>query len=479
MPLAINLVLTPYIILGLGPSRYSVFLLVSAMATMLSQFDGGIGQSALRFFTINAGRGDTAASTRLVCTVSVMLAAFGAVLTVTAFAVTDHVLNFFHLAPDLVDEAGVLLRVLCALVGVLLLRNVFNSILMANNRFRLTAGAVILGYAVYAVGLVLVVENGWGLRGIAVTMVLQQVVGTAVTVPVAVRRLDHEAVGWMSRAELRPFFRYAWKVQITGLLVIVQSQKDQLVAGRFLSAQLSGPYGQGSNFAAQLRQLPLNVLAPLQAALGARVGAVGASDAVPTAQRTQRIWVRLITGWCVLGVPSAYVGVRAWLPENYAQASSVAAILIAGSFFPLSVVVAKVWALSLGHPEIDVRATIMGLSVNVGASLLLYPVAGVLGVVAGTAIGQAGAALFFAWESRRVLPVTPGLFLRDVPWWQAVLVGVVVLGIQLATAHLLPRGVFGLLAAALLALPGALVFGLLVFGRSGWTELRTTLRGRS
>lgn len=475
-PLAINLTLTPYIIVGLGADRYSVFLLVSSLAAMLSQFDGGIGQAALRFFTINVGRGDAVASTRLVCTVSGILTAFGIVLTLTAFAMTEQVLAFFRLDPALAPEAGLLLRVSCALVGVMLLRNVFNSLLMAADRFRLTAAAILLGYAVYAVGLVLTVKNGWGLYGIAATMALQQLLGTVVTVPPALRVLDRAGRGWLSREESRAFFGYAWKVQVTGLLVMAQSQKDQLVAGRVLSAQLSGPYGQGASFAGQLRQLPLNVMAPLQAALGSAVGSGGAVQAVPTAERIQRIWVRLITGWCVLGVPSAYVGVRAWLPDSYHLAASVAAILIAGSFLPLAVVVTKVWALSLGHPEIDMRATILGLAVNIGASVLLYPVAGMLGVVVGTAVGQGAAALFYSWSAARILPATPGWFLRQVPWWQTLVVAVGVSAAQLLVAEALPRGVLGLLGAGAAALPAAVLYGALVFGRPGLRELRRTLQ---
>lgn len=476
IPLVVNLALTPYIIHGLGPARYSVFLLVTSIATMLGQFDGGIGQSALRFFTINAGRGDAAATTRLLCTVTVVVAGFGAALTTVAFVFTDDILRFFRLAPDLVDESGLLLRVLCALVGVLLLRNVFNSVLIATLRFRITATAIVVGYLVYAVGLVLCVERGWGLYGIAATMIVQQLLGTAITLPPALRLLDRRGLRWLDRAEAAHFFGYAWKVQISGLSGMIQTQKDQLVAGRVLSAQESGPFGQGSNFAMQIRMLPLNALAPVQAILGAKVGELGAHGALPTAQRLQRTWVRAVTGWCVLGTPATFVGVRAWLPDSYAASATVAAILVGAAFFPLSVVVLKVWTLSLGRPGIDVRASVVSLTVNFTSSLLLYPALGMFGVVLGTAAGQTGSALFYTWAARRALPAAPGVFLRDVPWWQALLTLALVVGVQAWVAPMLPRGVFGLVGAAGAAVPAALVFVGLTFGRAGLIMLRSRLR---
>lgn len=478
-PLVINLVLTPYIIHGLGPQRYSVFLLVTSIAAMLGQFDGGIGQAALRFFTINVGRSDAAATTRLLCTVGLLVAACGALLTIAAFAATDDILTFFRVAPELFGEAGLLLRVLCALVGVLLLRNVFNSVLIASLHFRITATAILLGHLVYVVGLVLTVEHGWGLPGVAVTMIAQQILGTLVTLPRALRLLDRAGLAFLSREDTRAFFFYAWKVQVSGLSGMIQTQKDQLVAGRVLSAQESGPFGQGSNFASQIKMLPLNALAPFQAMIGAKVGQVGPEGAVATAMRLQRVWVRVITGWCVLGVPATFVGVRAWLPDSYADSAVVAAILVGAAFFPLAAVVLKVWTLSLGRPGIDVRASGVSLAANFAASLLLYPWFGMFGVVVGTAIGQASSALFYAWAAHRLLPVTLRHFLRDTPWWQGAVTLVLATGLALGVAPVLPRGVLGLLGAAAAALPAALVYVGLVFGREGFEWVATRLRRRS
>lgn len=475
-PLVINLALTPYIITGLGPARYSVFLLVSSLSAILSQFDGGIGQSALRFFTLNFGRGDKIATTRMLTTIGSVITAVGVCLTLGAIILTQEILGFFGLADALIWEAAILLRVLCALVGAMLLRNVFNSVLLAAGLFRLTAIAIMLGYVVYVIGLVLTVEFGWGLPGIAMTMIVQQIAGTLVTVPAAVRLLDRRGVGWMNRSDLRVFFSYAWRVQVTGLVAMVQVHKDQLVAGRVLSAQLSGPYGQGSSFASQLRQLPLNALAPIQANIGSRVGALGPDGAVGTAERLQRVWVRLICCWCVIGVPTAYVGVRAWLPDSFALASSVAAILLAGSLFPLATVIMRVWTLSLGHPEIELRASFAGLAINIAASLALYQVLDLLGVVAGTAIGQTCSALIYSWLARRTLPVAPGWFIREIPWWQSLLCGLLVTMCQLYLAPYLPRGPLGLLAAAAVGAPAALLLLLLALGRSGLRDARAALR---
>lgn len=464
VPLVVNLAMTPYIIHGLGPARYSVFLLITSITALLSQFDGGIGQSALRFFTIHAGRDDRVSTTRLLVTVSAIVAVFSIVVSAVVFVTAGSILSFFHLEPGLADEATLLLRVLTMVIGFILLRNLYNAVIAARQLFRHTALAILTGHLVYTVGLILTIETGWGLYGIAVTMVMQQLIASLFTVPVGLSYLDRRGLGRLSRTELREFFAYAWKVQISGLVALIGSQKDQLVAGRLLSAQESGPFGQGTNFANQFRYMPFNAIGPIQAMIGSEVGAGGAQAALGRVETLQRVWVRAVTGWIVIGIPATYVGVQKWLPDSFAAAAPVAAILLVGHFFALIMVVLKIWALTLGHPEIDMRSGVVGLLVNLALSVALGLSFGMLGVVVATSLGQLAAMLHFSFDARRVLSAQPRWFVRDIPVTAALVGGGACAALELAMSPLLPRGALGLLCAALLAAPPLLVFAVLAFG---------------
>lgn len=477
VPLVINLAMTPYIIHGLGPARYSVFLLITSITALLSQFDGGIGQSALRFFTIYAGRDDRIATTRLLGTVSAIVAAASVVVSAVVFVFARSILGFFHLDEQMADEATLLLRVLTMVIGFILLRNLYNAVIAARHLFRHTSTAILCGHLIYTVGLVLTIENGWGLYGVAVTMVVQQLVASVFTVPVGLSYLDRTGLHWLSRSELAEFFAYAWKVQISGLVALIGSQKDQLVAGRVLSAQESGPFGQGTNFANQFRYMPFNAIGPIQAMIGSEVGAGGPQAALHRVETLQRMWVRAVTGWIVIGIPAAYVGVARWLPDSFAAAAPVAAILLVGHFFALIAMVLKIWALTLGHPELDMRSGIVGLVVNLGLSVALGLPFGMLGVVVATSLGQVAAMLFFSYDARRVLPVRPRWFVRDIPWVAALVGGVVCAAVESALASVLPRGALGLLCAGLLAAPPLLLYAVLAFGPAAVASLpRRVLR---
>lgn len=477
IPLLINLAMTPWIISGLGPQRYSIFLLVSTATLLLSQFDGGIGTSAMRFFTIYAGRDDRATTARLLVSVSFVIVLVSGMVTVLAIVFTDPILALVRVSDAYLAETRVLFRALTAMITLLLLRNLFSAVVNSRQLFRVTAAASLAGYAVYMTGLVLTVVHGWGLTGVAITMVLQQVVSSSITVPAALPYLMRPTPLFMNRREAGKFFRYAWRVQVTGLSNIITSQKDQMVAGWAITAQQSGPYGQGSNFAGQFRSMALNATFPMQALIGSEVARHGAEAAVEKITKLQRLWVCAVVGWCGIGSATAFFAVRHWLPSSYSLAAPVASTLLVGAMLALLKHVSNLWSLTLGHSEIEMRASLVGMLVNLTLTVALGSIVGMPGVVLATVLGQLVSMLFFSWQLRK-LQVRLPWFVREVPV-VGLLVGVLVtVGLQLLADDHLPQGALGLLCSGLLGGPGVVVYALIALGPRGLRQGAELLRRR-
>lgn len=474
VPLIINLAFTPFFIVGLGHERYGIFLIVSNITMVLAQFDGGLGQASMRFFTLYAGSDDRVAATRLLTSVSAVFAA-GTLILFGGFVVAaPTILGFFHVEAQYMAETVLLMRVLVVLVAFLMLRNLYNSLLFANGRFRITSIAIITSYVTYLAGMLATIHYDWGLRGVAATFVAQQVVGTLISVPAGVRYVDRRGVGWISRPVAKEFFDYAWRVQITGLIYVLTIQKDSLVAGRMISAQEAGPYSQGSNFAQNLRMLPLNAFGPLQATIGQSVGAHGAQDARPSTERIQRLWVKLVVGYGAVGLPATYFGVATWLRDSFgATAAPVATVLFLGAVFALLPAVLVVWCLSLGEPGLNLRYSLLSLVVNILLTVVCWGTFGIMGVVAATAASQLIAALWLSWAARRRLSTPVEWFGRSIPWGWAILAAGITLGLELLVHPWLPKGALGLLCCGLLAGPGFIGYLLAVFGPA---QVRAGLR---
>lgn len=477
MPLVINIILTPYIVHGLGLALYGVFLVVNSIQTMMSMFNGGIGPSVTRYLTIYAGQDDRRSATRLVTTMSLVVTALVLVVFGAFYAFVPKIVAFFPAME--VDPAGAafLLGTQVVILGVLQIRGILQSVLFAQQRFAVTSLAYMVGHLIYTAGLIWTVETEAGLYGIAWTFVAQQVVSTLIIVPPALRYLTRSGVGLVDRALFGEFFRYAWTVQLSGLLDMVTQQIDILLVGRLQPEQV-GRFGPGATFAQQLRIVPMNAAGPMQSIIGRAVGARGPEAAVDDYVRLQRMWVKAVTGWFAVAAPAAYFGVIAWLHIGDLP-GMVASVLVVAHLFAMLIRVQTLWCLSLRRPALDVQQGLFFLVVKIPLTLALIAPFGVIGVVAATAVAQLGAAGFLTWRMRRALrPPVPSPW-GEVPWAPALgcaaLSGVCVWAASHLVGPIVPFGALGLLTCGAAAGPALLVYMVTVVGLD---DLRRILPGR-
>ncbi len=96
-----NLVLTPFIIHGLGIERYGIFVLVVTLTGMLTSFDGGVMGAAPRYFSVYAGTDDRKSTTQLLVTFCVLLTGLGIVISIAAWFLSPVVVGFLNMSADL------------------------------------------------------------------------------------------------------------------------------------------------------------------------------------------------------------------------------------------------------------------------------------------------------------------------------------------------------------------------------------------
>jgi O-antigen/teichoic acid export membrane protein len=473
MPLVINIVMTPFIISGLGIERYGLFLLVNVIALVLAAADGGIGGAALRYFAVYAGERDTERTTRLLVTTALLISGVAVVAFGTFFLIAPAGLALLQIPEDLLPEGAFLLQTLIVIAAGAHLRGLFAAILNAHGRFALTSTTLNVGYVIYITGVLLTIRHDWGLYGIAVTMMIQQGVATLMIVPGARRYLDWGAARLMSRAELKDFWRYALHTQWSNLMLLLTLQTDAIVVGAVLPVRQVAYHGTGANFALQLRNVPLNALIPMQSALGQAVGARGVTAALPDFVRLQRIWVLGVTGWGAVAIAAAWFAVTAWLGPEFGISGVVAVIMLGAYQMTLWANVLTVWAQAIGQPQLTARCASVAAAVNLVLTLLLVFPFGIIGTVAATAVSQAVSVLLLLRLTRRRLPQPPPSFLSEIPVLPSLATVAVVVALEFAFRPLVPQGPLGLLITGLVAGPGLLVFAVTALGpRTVWDAIR-------
>lgn len=474
-PLAINIVLTPLIIAGLGLDRYGLFMLVSVLAAVLQQFDGGVYGAAQRSFALHAGAGDRRAATSLLVTVLASVTGVAAALFTVCYILAPQVIGFFRVPAPLEAEGTYLLRAVVAIIAIALLRNLFAALVNAQGRFALTNVNLLAGHAVYVAGLLLTLQQGWGLRGVAWTMLAQQVLATVVIVPAACALVDRRGLRLLPWRELRAFWAFGLTLQWSGLMNLVNLQADALIVGALMPVRAVGILTSGANFANQVRMVPMNVVAPVQAVLARAVGEGDAAAARALFERVQRSWVVGTAGWGVVGAGAAGFGVTSWLGPELQLSGLVAAVMLVGYLPGLMAAVLTVWTQVLGRPELAARCATAAALLNVALTLALIGPFGIPGTVVATATSQVVATLLLLHLAGRRLDGGARSFLRDVPVLACAVAAVVVVGCELAVRPLVPTGPVGLLACGAAALPAVAAYALIAVGPR---ELGRHLRAR-
>jgi O-antigen/teichoic acid export membrane protein len=468
LPLVFNLALTPFIIHGLGVELYGIFLLVTVIQQFIGSVDGGVGPSTRRFFGIYAGQSDRAAATSLLVTLLALIGAAATVICGLFFLAAPQIMAFFPGTSADPEGSTFLLRVMIVIVAVAQLRGPFTQILMTANLFRITAVGDLIGFFAYAAGMVLTVQHGLGLVGVAWSFVAQQVMPTIVVVPAALRRLDRHALRFVERGVLKDFFRYAWKLQVSGTLTVLAAQGDALFVGRFAAPQMTA-FGTGASFATTLRNIPMNASLPMDASIVRAIGRHGPAGAAAEAARIQRHWIRLVAGWIAVGVPAGGFGVTAWLHLGTSLPGQVAAVVLLAHGVALVMLVQRYWLNALGRSGLTLSYDVISTVVNLSLTFPLILRFGVLGTIAATLAAAVVAAVYLTWVGQRRIDAPIPTPWSQVPWLDVLLAGVLAAAscwavATFVTGHLVPFGALSLLVIGAAAAPALALYLIRVVG---------------
>lgn len=446
-PVAINLVLTPFFIHGLGLERYGLFSLFLMVSIFLGSFDGGIGLSAGRYFSLYAGRDDRAASTRLLCTLALIIVIGGGMLSAMTWLLAPFVAGAFRVPVVYRPESVFLLRTLGVMVTVNLLHNLFVALLQARLRYGITSKTLILSYVAWAVGVYVTIRSDYGLRGLALLIIGQTLLATTIIVPSALRYLSRRSIGLMSWRDIREFFSYAARIQTLGIAILVNAQFDGILIGAILPIRNVGLYTAGANVSSQFRSLSFSLLPPAATRLANSFGRSGEAEVTQEMARMQRLWVIAMSGLFSAGIAASYFGIIAWLGPRFHTSALVCTILLAGYALNVCAGMLTAYLAVVGRPGIVTRFGMLSMVVNV---VLTVPMAllGVLGIVAATSLGQVvGTAFLLRIVRRRVSPDLPS-FLRDIPIVRTAVCMAATAGMELALSPVVPQGPLGLVLCA-------------------------------
>lgn len=468
-PMAITLFLTPYVLHGLGIVRYGLFILTSTMVGFLATIDGGIKGTAQRYFGVYAGAGDSASLTRTLLTLLLVISVFGIFVSGAGWVLAPLIVSLLKMPSRYRDQTVFLFRALGILLTFSFIHNLFVAILAAFNRFAVIVKMGFVMNLMWAGGLVATVHYRWGLWGVTGVFLAQQLMLIVTIMPFSLRHVRLSQAGLLSRAELKTFLSFGLRVQISNMSSLINLEFDTVTIGVGLSVRSTSIYNAGSNYAQNVASLAAAALPPVQTSLANTFGRDGGDAAYAQYRKFQHLWVGLLTGLLACAAAAAWFGIVAWLGHDFSTGGFAAVIVLVGLGAVLTSSMLTVYCTVIGEPGVQSRYGVMSVLINIALTVPLVLV-GSLGVAAATTIGQlAGAFYLNRIVRRRLHPDLPNP-LRSVPLVAAALSGGIVVALELAIRPIVPEGGLGLVACAVPAMLGLVVYVL------AWRGLRATHR---
>lgn len=462
-PMVITIFLTPYILHGLGVARYGLFVLTASLSAFIATFDGGIKDTAQRYFSLFAGSGDTRRATQLLRTLLLVIGAFGVVASTVGWFVAPYLIQLFSVPHRYAGQATFLLKMLGLLVTFDFIHNLFVGLLQAHSRFSYITKAAFGIYIIWWGGLVCTVAFNWGLRGIAWVFISQAVFLTGSIMPASLKYVDRHHKGLLPRSEIKEFLSFAARTQVSNLSVLINTEFDVLIIGAGLSVRQVSYYNVGQSFGQNFSQLAEVALSPIETNLTNAYGRDGEQGAHEQLRRLQWAWTIGLSGVFSAAMAAAYFGIIAWVGKSFATGGFVAIVALGLHWVFMTHGVLRKWCGAVGRPGIESRFGIVSVVINVVCTIPML-LLGPIGVVGGTAIGQVVGAVYMVRRANRNLNIRPPNPFKTVPLLPSLISAAIIVAIEWVMRPIVPGGGLGLVVCGLPAIVGIAAYLVVVLG---------------
>ena len=433
-----NLVLTPYVIHGLGVERYGIFVLVVTLTGIFSSFDGGVMGAAARYFSVYAGTDDRTSTTRLLVTFCVLLTGLGVVISAAAWFLSPVVVGLLNMSPIWRPQTVFLFRTLDILVTT---RSSTRCSKWSSLRASAMPGAqrsASLPMPYTSSGSLSSSKLGGPSCEVAFIFVGQQVLASALVIPAALRYLTgehwpcpleqiavhHELLGQDASRWHRQLGHNGSRLAGYRRSALSSRARDLLPRGKLRQPALVRGI-----------ECPHTCRCPPWPSVWAR----GEEGTLREFKRLQRLWVVAVTGWTMVGMASGYFGVLAWLGPRF---------LLSG----WNLYRAHRWVVGASrhgpHRQLRHRCGRAGALARYGVVSMVVNIVltvpmvllGSLGVVAATAIGQLVAAACHAAQCAPVGTAPPPEPSSSWPLLRGAVAASITVGLEVLIRPYLPIG---------------------------------------
>src|SRR4051794_14722263 len=271
--IATSLISVPFILDRIGLAGYGVWTLGLTLVLYVATAEAGLGPAIQRYVAVAAGAGRRGDVTRLLWSTLALYALAGAVAIAACALLAAPLADLLGVSARLRDDAIAMFRLIGPVIAVALLGSALGNVQQGLERFRSYAVSAMAGSVVYLTLIVVLLDGGRGLPGLALAASGQQAAMLAVRIVALRDVLFTRRPSALPAAERRSILGFALRLQMTVLSTLVNTQTDKLVVGAIASPTTLGLLGIGSQIAEAGRLVGGAALSPLISHMSGTPGA--------------------------------------------------------------------------------------------------------------------------------------------------------------------------------------------------------------
>lgn len=396
----INLIYMPIMIHVLGDTQYGIYNLAASIISYLHLLSLGLGSSYFRFYSIRKSKQDEDAIAKLNGLYLSVFVFIGIVAFTSGMFIANNVGAFFnskYTSSD-IELAKTLMCFLSINLAVSFPASVFTSYISSQERFvyqkLINMGRTILSPCLCIAVLFL----GYGSIGMVITTTVVSIIVDFTNVFFCLHKLGMRfRFGKIDFSLLRELIVFSAFIAISQIVDQINWQTDKVVLGIMMEPMAVSIY----TVASTINTMYLSFSTAVSSVFAPRINLIVSSNASDMNRKLNDIFVRvgriqffvlglILSGFIFFGK----IFISLWAGSGYTDAYYIALFLIVPVTVPLiQNVGVEIQIASNKHKFRSIIYLIMAL-LNVGISILLCRIWGVIGVAAGTAISLIIANIF-------------------------------------------------------------------------------------
>jgi len=394
--MGISVLLTPYIIYKIGLEKFGVWAISSSIVGFLGLFNLGTSNTYTKYIAEHCATPDVIKINQTVNTGLVINILLGLCMSLVLFFVTP-IINFFKFNPAYFNEVYFVVFVSIVIFIVVFISGVFNSIIEGMQRIDITNKINIFISVLNAVGVIIVLQYGWGLKGLVVNS------GIIIVIAIIIRIICSRylfpslklSIGFVKLDSFKKIISYGSKIQVSRIANFVNGQVDKIFLGHFLSVLVVGYYDIGAKLTRLARQI-------LLAMYPAIMPAASELNNTKDQKRLHLLYMRGSKYLSIITIPlllfvftTAPIIISSWMGKGYNASVTVIRFLIVGFCVNALTGIGTSIARGIGKPEIETRYTTLVAFSNITLSLILIIKIGLIGALIGTSVSLVIFSVYF------------------------------------------------------------------------------------